>query len=68
MDELMTSKKGKNELLEIREENVQKNNSNNYAGDSVAGTTALVCLVTKDYVYVANAGDSRAVGCSRIGK
>lgn len=64
----MKTKSGQNELLEIREENVQKNNSNNYVGDSVAGTTALVCLVTKDYVYVANAGDSRAIGSSRIGK
>ena len=34
----------------------------------MAGTTALVCLIAKEEVYIANAGDSRAVGCSRIGK
>ena len=29
--------------------------------ESHAGCTANVCLVTKDFVYVANAGDSRSV-------
>jgi serine/threonine protein phosphatase PrpC len=27
----------------------------------MAGCTALVCLVTKDKIYIANAGDSKAI-------
>ena len=64
----MKSKSGQNELIKIREENVKKNNANNYTGECLAGTTAIVCLITKDDVYVANAGDSRAVGCLYMGK
>lgn len=39
-----------------------------YAGDTVAGCTANVCLITKTHIYCANAGDSRAVAALRDGK
>ena len=39
----------------------KKQNGPNYQEDSHAGCTANVCLITPEFIYVANAGDSRAV-------
>jgi serine/threonine protein phosphatase PrpC len=48
-------------LAAIREENARRNNGSYYEGLTVAGSTAIAVLVTKDYVYCANAGDSKAI-------
>lgn len=42
-----------------------KDNANLYDGDTLSGCTANVCLITKNYIYCANAGDSRAVAAYR---
>ena len=56
MDELMLSDEGKEELARIQEAN------NGLAdGDSYAGCTSTVVLITRNEVYCANAGDSRTV-------
>ena len=39
-----------------------------YTGQTQAGCTANVCLIAGGSVYVANAGDAKAVGCSINGK
>lgn len=41
----------------------QKGNGPNYEEDSHAGCTANVWLITPEFIYVANAGDSRGVAC-----
>lgn len=40
-----------------------KDNGPKYEEDSHAGCTANVVLITPEYIYCANAGDSRAVAC-----
>lgn len=44
---------------------MEKRNAENYNGDSISGTTANVLLLTKDYIYVANVGDTRCIGITR---
>lgn len=49
-------------MAKIREKHSEKGNAQNYSGPTLSGSTANVCLLTKDYIYVANAGDSRSIG------
>lgn len=65
---MMQTKAGKSQLKEIRKKNALKNNGNIYDGDTVAGCTANVCLITKNEIYCANAGDSRSVAAFLDGK
>lgn len=62
MDELMRTEAGRKELAEH-----QKNNedADDHQGEfqSMAGCTANVLILHKNQLYVANAGDSRAVLC-----
>ena len=64
----MFTTKGKEELKEIRQKNVDKQNANAYNGETLAGCTGNVCLVTKTHIYCANVGDSRAAAAYRDGK
>lgn len=68
MDELLLTPEGKKQIVAIQAEMKNKENGPNYEEDSHAGCTANVCLITPDFVYVANAGDSRAVGCTSKGE
>ena len=45
-----------------------KGNGPKYEEPSHAGCTANVTLITPEYIYVANAGDSRAVICNLKGE
>jgi serine/threonine protein phosphatase PrpC len=42
-------------------EHARANNATYYEGDTISGSTANVILITKDFIYCANSGDSRAV-------
>jgi len=59
MDELMSKPAGQRKLLELQ------NQSDGFGGtgNSYAGCTATVILVTKTEIICANAGDSRTVLC-----
>jgi serine/threonine protein phosphatase PrpC len=46
----------------------EKENGPTYDEESRAGCTANVCLITPDFIYVANAGDSRSVCCTYKGE
>mmetsp|Transcript_26528 Transcript_26528/g.33081 ORF Transcript_26528/g.33081 Transcript_26528/m.33081 type:complete len:89 (+) Transcript_26528:326-592(+) len=60
MDELMLTEEGREELARIKESN------NGLAdGETFAGCTSTVVLITRNEVYCANAGDSRTVLASR---
>jgi serine/threonine protein phosphatase PrpC len=61
MDELLLAAAGKSEITAIQKEMREKDNGPKYDEDSHAGCTANVVLITPDYIYCANAGDSRAV-------
>lgn len=63
MDVLLASKEGKEEIVKIQKEMKDKDNGPKYEEESHAGCTANVVLITPDYIYCANAGDSRAVAC-----
>ena len=63
----MSSPQGSKDLLAISKEMAEAGKGK-YTGQTQAGCTANVCLVAGGNVYVANAGDSRAVGCSVNGK
>lgn len=52
MDVQISSPKGQEEIQKYREQE---------EGESMAGCTANVCLITKTEIYIANAGDSRSV-------
>ncbi len=52
MDVQISSPKGHEEIQKYREQE---------EGESMAGCTANVCLITKTEIYIANAGDSRSV-------
>lgn len=41
----------------------ERDNGPKYEEDSHAGCTANVVLITPDFIYCANAGDSRSVSC-----
>ena len=52
MDEMMLTPQGKTEINNLMSSD---------QASSYAGCTATVCLVTRDEIYCANAGDSRSV-------
>ena len=62
------SEKGKAEIQALRKEQVAKNNSSDSGSLSRVGCTSLAVLVTRDHVYVANAGDCRAVAYTYSGE
>lgn len=64
MDELLATPEGKKEVTAIQLEMRKKDNAPSYEEDSHAGCTANVCLITADFIYCANAGDSRSVCCT----
>lgn len=64
----MQTPNGHEELIQIRKHHASNNNALVYEGKSAAGCTANVVLVTKDHVYCANAGDSRAVAAIKNDK
>jgi serine/threonine protein phosphatase PrpC len=68
MDILLMSEKGQRDLEELRNEQLAKNNTNLGGLISRVGCTSIVVLVTKEYIYVANAGDCRAVACTEEGQ
>ena len=59
MDVLLRSPMGRKELASLYK--------NPYGEESMAGCTACVCLIVKDKMYVANAGDSRCVIATKDG-
>ncbi len=61
MDALMQSQEGRKELLAIRKEQFDKGNAQEANDIDSSGSTALVCLITSNYIYIANAGDCRAI-------
>ena len=67
IDCMLLSHEGKHELAKIQKEMREKDNAPKYDEPSHAGCTANVCLITQDYIYLANAGDSRAVVCNLKG-
>lgn len=68
MDELLMSEEGLKEIQALRKQEVAKNNSSEGGSITRVGCTALAVLITKDWVYVANAGDCRAVACTYSGE
>lgn len=64
MDELLLSDYGIRKLEEIIEDECNDGNAKNLFGESKAGCTALVCLVTPCMIFVANAGDSKGIAFS----
>ena len=54
MDDLMRTEKGKDELYKYKGNNLADRNA-------YSGCTALVCLVVKNVMFIANAGDCRAL-------
>ncbi len=59
LDKLMQSKEGQQELNKNRQTDM---------GKSIAGCTALVVLLYKDFMFVANAGDCRCLLMDTQGK
>ena len=68
IDTLLMSKKGKKELEILKEQQTKLNNSSENSNMNRVGCTALVVLVTKTDIYIANAGDCRAMSCSFSGQ
>jgi serine/threonine protein phosphatase PrpC len=63
MDTLLQDSKGKAEIVTIQKEMKDKDNGPKYEEESHAGCTANVVLITPDFIYCANAGDSRSIAC-----
>lgn len=61
MDDLFETAEGKQKLKTYCKNKTRENSVQSLA--YIAGATACVALITKDTIYVANAGDSRAVLC-----
>ena len=61
MDELLMTPAGESEIIEIRKQQIELNNSSEAGSVKRIGCTALAVLVTKDNVFIANAGDCRLV-------
>lgn len=81
MDTLLSNNEGKTEVVKIQKEMRERENAPKTEEESHAGCTAVVCLITSEFIYVANAGtcdiprylshhagDSRAVVCSLKGE
>lgn len=63
MDQILLTEKGKKDIVNIQKQMRQKENGPKYEEQSHAGCTANVILITPEYIYCANAGDSRSVAC-----
>jgi len=63
MDVKLGSEEGKKEVSAIQKEMMDRDNGPKLLEDSHAGCTANVVLITPEFIYCANAGDSRAVAC-----
>ena len=61
LDDMIASEAGKKEIISIQKEQRQRQNGPKYEQESHAGCTANVVLITPDWIYCANAGDSRAI-------
>eukprot|EP01015_Nassula_variabilis_P009718 TRINITY_DN176_c0_g2_i1.p1 TRINITY_DN176_c0_g2~~TRINITY_DN176_c0_g2_i1.p1 ORF type:complete len:324 (+),score=75.97 TRINITY_DN176_c0_g2_i1:81-1052(+) len=61
IDELLLTKEGKAELMQIKSSSGEEDKYG--SEESFAGCTANVALIHKNTLYVANAGDSRSVLC-----
>lgn len=57
----MLTEAGKKQIVSIQKQMRDKDNGPKYEEDSHAGCTANVVLVTPEWTYCANAGDSRAI-------
>lgn len=57
----MLTEAGKKEIVAIQKQMRDKDNGPKYEEQSHAGCTANVVLITPEWTYCANAGDSRAV-------
>ncbi len=60
MDALLLKPEGKAEILAIQKQMKEIGNGPNEIEDSHAGCTANVILITPEFVYIANSGDSRS--------
>ncbi len=65
MDHILQSEAGRKEIASLIKHNISIENRYSFLGDMYAGCTANVCLITDKEIYVANAGDSRAVACCK---
>eukprot|EP01015_Nassula_variabilis_P013842 TRINITY_DN2139_c0_g1_i5.p1 TRINITY_DN2139_c0_g1~~TRINITY_DN2139_c0_g1_i5.p1 ORF type:complete len:327 (+),score=83.36 TRINITY_DN2139_c0_g1_i5:66-1046(+) len=69
MDELLQTKEGKDEVMKIKQSEGEEDRYGGGSGgngeESYAGCTANVSLIYKNELYVANAGDSRSVLCTK---
>jgi serine/threonine protein phosphatase PrpC len=61
LDDLLSSKKGEEELRNINRQLKAKTPPSNEPIAYRSGTTCLAMLLTKDKYYIANVGDSRAI-------
>lgn len=61
IDALLMAPSGEKEINEIRKQQIELNNSSEAGSIKRIGCTALAALVTKEDIYIANAGDCRLV-------
>ena len=61
----MQTEAGKKKLAKIKLEQYKLKNGKILIGNKTAGCTAIVCLIANGIIYLANAGDCRAVGYGR---
>lgn len=61
MDDMMLTEAGKKEIVAIQKQMCEKENGPKVEEDSHAGCTANVVLITPEWTYCANSGDSRAI-------
>ncbi len=65
IDQKMKIETGMSELYEIRQEEASKGNCYDLEGESYAGCTVIIVLITKNDIFVANLGDCKGVAsCS----
>ena len=56
MDQMLQTNEGKTQIAKIMKEMRQKENASKNEQECKAGCTANVCLITQEFIYVANAG------------
>lgn len=66
MDELLRTEAGKAEIVAIQKDQADKGNAPKFEEPSHAGCTANVVIITPEWIYCANSGDSRSV--ASVGK
>ena len=55
---MLLTPEGKAEIIKIQKDMREKENGPKNEEESKAGCTANVCLITSEFIYVANAGNS----------